>query len=434
METLIEFFSFKYPNIKYVLFGSVLLAVSSAIVGCFTFLKKKALVGDVVSHAVLPGICLGYLFSTNTLGLTDKNPIILLLGAFATGWLSIVVIDNIVKKTKLKEDTANGLALSVFFGIGILLMTFIQKQGGSSQSGLDSFLFGKAASLVGEDLIVFAVISVILMIAVLFLFKEFTLISFDTAFATAIGFPVKGLNLALTTLTVLAVVTGIQAVGVVLMAAMLITPAAAARFWTDDLRKMIIIAAVFGAFSGTAGAYISYIAPSMPTGPWIVMILSIIALASFFFSPGKGILFKILKRRRIQKLILEENILKLFFQLGEKGKDFREPRTIDEITHKRAFKLQQLNKGLQTLKRQGYLIDSGKGWKLTEEGFVKGKRVLKLHRLWEVYLTQYLRIAPDHVHDDAERIEHIITPELEKKLEMLLEFPDRDPHESEIPY
>lgn len=434
METLIEFFSFKYPNIKYVLFGSILLAVSSAIVGCFTFLKKKALVGDVVSHAVLPGICLGYLFSSETLGLTDKNPLILLTGAFATGWLSIFVIDNIVKKTKLKEDTATGLALSVFFGVGILLMTYIQKQGGSSQSGLDSFLFGKAASLVGEDLIVFAVISAILIIAVLILFKEFTLISFDTAFATAIGFPVKGLNLTLTTLTVLAVVTGIQAVGVVLMAAMLITPAAAARFWTDDLRKMIVIAAFFGAFSGTAGAYISFIAPAMPTGPWIVMVLSVIALGSFFFSPGKGILFKVLKRRRIQKLILEENILKLFFQLGEKGKDFREPRTIDEITEKRAFKLPQLNKGLQTLKRQGYLTDSGKSWQLTEEGFIKGKRVLKLHRLWEVYLTQYLRIAPDHVHDDAERIEHIITPELEKKLEMLLEFPDRDPHESEIPY
>lgn len=434
METFIDFFTFKYPNIKYVLFGSILLAVSSAIVGCFTFLKKKALVGDVVSHAVLPGICLAFLFSTNVLGIPDKNPLILLIGAFLTGWLSILVIDNIVKKTKLKEDTATGLALSVFFGVGILLMTYIQKQGGSSQTGLDSFLFGKAASLVGEDLIIFAVISVTLIIAVLLLFKEFTLISFDAAFATAIGYPVKGLNLALTTLTVLAVVTGIQAVGVVLMAAMLITPAAAARFWTDNLKRMIFLAAAFGAFSGTVGAYISYVAPAMPTGPWIVMILSIIALGSFFLSPKKGILFKSLKRRRIQKLILEENILKLFFQLGEKSKDFKEPRSVDQIIEKRAFKTSKLKSGLEVLKRQGYLTNSDKNWKLTKEGFEKGKRVLKLHRLWEVYLTQYLRIAPDHVHDDAERIEHIITPDLEKRLERLLEFPDRDPHESEIPY
>ncbi|MGB3466701.1 MAG: iron chelate uptake ABC transporter family permease subunit [Cyclobacteriaceae bacterium] len=434
METLIEFFTFQYPNIKYVLFGSILLSVSSAIVGCFTFLKKKALVGDVVSHAVLPGICLAFLFSTNILGLSEKNPVILLIGAFLTGWLSIIVIDNIVQKTKLKEDTATGLALSVFFGIGILLMTYIQKQGGSAQTGLDSFLFGKAASLVGDDLITFAVISILLIIAVVLLFKEFTLISFDPAFAQAIGYPVKSLNLALTTLTVLAVVTGIQAVGVVLMAAMLITPAAAARFWTDNLKKMILLAAIFGAFSGTAGAYISFVAPAMPTGPWIVMILSLIALGSFFLSPRKGILFKILKRQRIRKLILEENILKLFFQLGEKEKNFKQPRSIEEIIDKRAFSTAKLKIGLHTLKRQGYLTNFDKNWKLTREGFNKGKRVLKLHRLWEVYLTQYLRIAPDHVHEDAERIEHIITPELEKRLEQLLEYPDKDPHESEIPY
>lgn len=434
METFIEFFTFQYPNIKYVLFGSILLSVSAAIVGCFTFLKKKALVGDVVSHAVLPGICLAFLFSSNLLGLPGKNPAILLAGAFLTGWLSIVVIDTIVSKTKLKEDTATGLALSVFFGIGILLMTYIQKQGGSSQTGLDSFLFGKAASLVGDDLLTFAIISILLIVVVLLLFKEFTLISFDPAFAKVIGFPVRGLNLALTTLTVLAVVTGIQAVGVVLMAAMLITPAAAARFWTDNLKKMIGLAAIFGAVSGTAGAYISFVAPAMPTGPWIVMILSFIALASFFFSPRKGILFKLLKRQRIRKLILEENILKLFFQLGEKEKNFKQPRTLNEIVDRRAFPSAELKIGLHTLKKQGYLTNSGKEWKLTKEGFEKGKRVLKLHRLWEVYLTQYLRIAPDHVHDDAERIEHIITPELEKRLEQLLKFPDRDPHESEIPY
>lgn len=434
MESLIEFFTFKYPNIKYVLFGSVLLAVSSAIVGCFTFLKKKALVGDVVSHAVLPGICLSFIFSSNVLGLPEKNPLILLVGAFLTGWLSILVIDNIVKKTKLKEDTATGLSLSVFFGVGILLMTYIQKQGGSAQTGLDSFLFGKAASLVGDDLMLFAVISIILIAVIFLLFKEFTLISFDPSFASVIGFPVRWLDLALTTLTVLAVVTGIQAVGVVLMAAMLITPAAAARFWTNDLRYMILLAAGFGAFSGIVGAYISYVAPAMPTGPWIVMVLSVIALLSFFLAPEKGILFKILKRRRIQQMILEENILKLFFQLGEKSKDFDEPRTLDQIVDKRPLDLRKLKSGLQTLKKQGYLHSSGDSWQVTEEGFSKGKRVLKLHRLWEVYLTKYLKIAPDHVHDDAERIEHLITPELEKQLEALLEYPDKDPHESDIPY
>ncbi|MCR9252805.1 MAG: metal ABC transporter permease [bacterium] len=428
MDTFIEFFTFQYPNIKYVLFGSILLAVSSAIVGCFTFLKKKALVGDVVAHAVLPGICLSFLLTGN------KNPLYLIIGAFITGWISIVVIDGIVRKTKLKEDTATGLSLSVFFGIGILLLTFIQKSGNAAQSGLESFLFGKAAALVGADMWLFASVSVALLIAVFLLFKEFTLISFDQNFGAAIGFPVKGLNLILTTLTVLAVVIGIQAVGVVLMAAMLITPAAAARFWTDDLKTMIILAAIFGAVSGTAGAYISFVAPSMPTGPWIVMVISIIALTSFFFAPKKGILYKALKRRRIKNLILQENILKMFFQLGEEAGDFNTGRSVLELQDKRPFRTKELDSGLKRLQLQGYLTNQNDKWQITSEGQNKGRRIVKLHRLWELYLTTYLRIAPDHVHEDAEKIEHIITPELEARLEKLLDYPELDPHQSKIPY
>lgn len=285
MEDLFSFFSFQDPNIRYVVGGSVLLAVSSALVGCFTFLKKKALVGDAVAHAVLPGVCLSFILSGT------KNPIYLIIGAFITGWLSLILIDVISRKSKIKEDTAIGLILSVFFGVGILLLTMIQHSGNAAQTGLNSFLFGKAAALIGFDLVVFSLISFFLLFCVLFLYKEFTLISFDEHFAQSIGFPVKRLELALTTLTVLAVVTGIQAVGVVLMAAMLITPAAAARFWTDKLKVMLLLAAIFGALSGVSGAYISYVMPAMPTGPWIVMVISIIAISSFMLAPHRGILY-----------------------------------------------------------------------------------------------------------------------------------------------
>ena len=260
MDTLIEFFSFRDPNIVSVVVGAILLTSSSAIVGTFTFLKKKALVGDAVAHAVLPGICLAFLLAGN------KDPFVLIIGAFITGWLSLVIMDFINDWTKIKEDTSIALILSVFFGIGILLLTVIQKSGNAAQTGLQSFLFGKAAALVGQDLYVFGVVAIILILTVALFFKELKLIAFDEGFAHAIGMPVKALNLLLTTLTVMAVVTGIQAVGVVLMAAMLITPAAAARFWTNRVYKMTILAALFGAFSGLAGAFVSYTAPTMPTG------------------------------------------------------------------------------------------------------------------------------------------------------------------------
>lgn len=428
MDNFIEFFSFQDPNIRYVVIGSVLLAASAAIVGTFTFLKKKALVGDAVAHSVLPGICVAFLLTET------KNPFFLIPGAFLSGWLSLVLLDYIVANSKIKEDTAIGLVLSVFFGIGILLLTVIQHSGMSNQSGLDSFLFGKAAALVGSDLVVFSSIAVILMAVVMLFYKELTLIAFDINFASAIGFPVKAIELVLTTLTVLAVVVGIQAVGVVLMAAMLITPAAAARFWTDKLRVMLVLAAIFGAISGIIGAYISYIAPAMPTGPWIVMAISFIAIGSFFFAPKKGIFFRALLQKRYRRQMLEENILKLIFRIGEENHDLNKGIIARELQKYKRFPDRELQKGLNRLHNQGFLEKKGQLWTFTTAGKNKGQRVVKLHRLWEVYLTQYLHIAPDHVHEDAETIEHIITPEIEKELEAKLNFPKLDPHQSHIPY
>ncbi len=427
-NSLFEFLSFSEPNIRYVTFGSILLCSSAAIVGSFIFLKKKALVGDAVAHSVLPGVCLGFLLAGN------KNPFVLIIGAFITGWLSLVTIDYITAKSKIKEDTAIGLILSVFFGVGILLITYIQHTGNASQSGLDHFLFGKAAAMVSNDLFIFSILALLLIVAVVIFYKEFTLISFDLDFAKSIGFPVKALELTLTTLTVLAIVAGIQAIGVVLMAAILITPAAAARFWTNSLFKMILLAAAFGGFSGLAGAYISYAAPAMPTGPWIVMVISIIAMVSFFIAPRRGILMKLISRKKMEFRIREENILKLLFQLGQHDNNYFKHRTVKEITAKRPFEVKKLHRGLDRLKRQGYLENGNGGWKFTSAGQKKGARMVKLHRLWEVYLTRYLKIAPDHVHEDAETIEHILTPELEERLEKLLEFPVKDPHQSDIPY
>lgn len=428
MEHLLDFLSLSDPNVRYVVLGSILLAASAAIVGTFTLLKKKALVGDAVAHSVLPGICLAFILTG------VKNPIYLILGAFVTGWISLVLIDIITARSKIKEDTAIGLILSVFFGIGILMLTVIQKSGNAAQSGLDHFLFGQAASLIGEDLMVFSSVALILIAGIWLFFKEFTLIAFDVNFAHSIGFPVRALELVLTTLTVLAVVTGIQAIGVVLMAAMLISPAAAARFWTDKLKVMIWLAAALGAFSGLVGAYISYVAPGMPTGPWIVMVISIIAVLSFFFAPRKGIIFRMITQRKFQTQMLEENILKLFYQLGEAEDNYFQPRTTEEIISRRPFQPATLQRGLQNLNKQGFLQMSSNGWAYTQAGKAKGQRVTKLHRLWELYLTEYLRIAPDHVHEDAETIEHIITPELERRLEEKLKYPELDPHKSQIPY
>lgn len=428
MKSLLEFLAFEDPNVRVVVIGSILLTASSAIVGSFTFLNKKSLIGDAISHAVLPGVCLASMLSGT------RNPFYLIIGAFATGWLSLATVNFITSRSRIKQDTAIGLILSVFFGVGIFLLTIIQKSGNAAQSGLDHFLFGQAAAMVGDDLMVFGTVAVVLLVAVSLLFKEFTLLAFDKGFAIAIGLPVKTIETIMTSLVVLAVVIGIQAVGVVLMAAILITPAAAARFWTHNIRSMILLASVFGAISGIAGAYISFVAPSMPTGPWIVIVISTIAFISFFAAPKRGIFSRLWKQASIRKTINEENILKTFYQLGEEKSDFMIQRHPEEIIKRRAMHEDKLQKILKRLERQGYLKRTDTFWELTEEGRSKAMRVVRIHRLWELYLTTKLRIAPDHVHDDADTIEHLLTPELEAELERVLGYPKEDPHRSEIPY
>jgi manganese/zinc/iron transport system permease protein len=428
MESLLRFLSLADPNVRYVVTGSVLIAAAAAVAGSFTLLRKRALIGDAIAHSVLPGVCLAFLLSGS------KNPLYLVPGAILTGWLSIVAVDKITAHSKIKEDTAIGLVLSVFFGLGILLLTAIQHRGGAAQTGLDHFLFGKAASIVAGDLITFSVLAIAVLIAVVFLFKEFTLMAFDPEFARAIGLPVRRYELVLTTLTVLAVVVGIQAVGVVLMAAMLITPPAAARYWTDNLRVMVVLSALIGAASGLAGAYISYLAPAMPTGPWIVVVASTLAFISFFAAPGKGILFGAWRKRKFRHLIAEENILKSMYRVAERRGDSASVMAADQIRSDREMPARALASGLQRLRSQGFVQREGEDWQFTAAGREKGRRVVRLHRLWELYLTRYLRIAPDHVHDDAETIEHIITPEIEQRLERELDFPKVDPHDEQIPY
>ncbi|MEM6297181.1 MAG: metal ABC transporter permease [Bacteroidota bacterium] len=427
IEHLLEFLSFRDPNVVMVTLAAVLLSASAAMVGCFTFVRKRALVGDAIAHSILPGVCLAFLISG------EKNPFWLLLGAAITGWLSLMAMDFIVRHSKLKADTAIGAVLSIFFGLGILLLTSIQHSGSGNQAGLDKFLFGKAASMTQQDVWVFGGVAVGILVILTLFFNAFKVLSFDLDFARTRGLPIRFLEFILATITVLAVATGIQAVGVVLMAALLITPAAAARFWTDRLVKMIGLAAIFGMLSGFFGAFVSYAAPSMPTGPWIVMVLSVIALVSVVFAPKRGIWARRQLQRENRQKIHLENILKTFYALSESKEVEKVGFSFEEIIRRRHFSVSALKEGLRKLKRKGFVEPIEKNWRLTPEGKAESRRIVRLHRLWELYLNRRLNMMPDHVHNSAEAIEHIITPEVESQLLEELGHPALDPHESEIP-
>jgi manganese/zinc/iron transport system permease protein len=424
-----DFFTFSDPNVRLVTAGTILLGVSAAIVGTFTFLRKRALVGDAIAHAILPGVCLSFMITG------EKHPAYLLVGAVLAGWLSLLVMDYLSSRTKLSTDTAIGAVLSVFFGAGILLLTSIQHSGSANQAGLDQFLFGKAAAMTRQDIWVFSGVAVVLLGLVLAFFRSFKLISFDPAFAKSIGLPVRRLEFLLSTITVLAVATGIQAVGVVLMAALLITPAAAARFWTDRIQVMVVLAAAFGLLSGLFGSWISYTAPSMPTGPWIVVLLSLIAVVSIVVAPERGIWARLRLQRGNARKIRQENILKAFYGIGEAADAPVATVTIDALRQQRPFEDSALQLGLQELVKKGLLHNYKPGdYALTTTGLRESRRVVRLHRLWELYLTERMNYAADHVHNTAEAIEHVITPEVEAALLRELDHPILDPHDAVIPY
>jgi manganese/zinc/iron transport system permease protein len=416
------------PNAQTVTLGVILLGAGAGMVGSFAFVRKRALVGDAIAHAVLPGVCLAFLVSG------QKHPLYFLLGATATGWLSLLFMDFINRHSKIKPDAAIGVVLSLFFGLGILLLTAIQNSGSGNQAGLDKFLFGKAASLGRQDVLMFSILTLIIAVSIGLFFRHFKYVAFDRDFCVARGLPVRRIELSLSILNVLVVAAGIQAVGAVLMAALLITPAAGARFWTHSMWRMVLISGIFGALAGIFGAWISFLAPSMPTGPWIVVFLSTIAFFSAFFAPGG-----VFARYRLQianaKKIRAENIIKSFFLLQESAAYKDCSINFETLQQSCNIPTHDLTLGLKYLRRKGLVALSGKSlWQLTPTGAQESRRVVRLHRLWELYLSHRLGMAADHVHESAEAIEHLLTPEMEKHLLEDLDYPTQDPHQSAIPY
>ena len=264
MTAIIDLFS--SDIVQTVLIGAALLGAISGMLGAFAVLRRQSLLGDALSHAALPGVCLGFLIA----GGRDLGSV--MVGAFATGALAALVMMLIVRRTTLKTDAALGIVLSVFFAVGIVLLTVIQTQGGSGSLGLMTFLFGQAAAILRSDLWVMGGIGLVALLLVLAFWKEFKLVSFDAAFARAQGFPVTALEAVLTVMVALAIVVGLQLVGVVLMVALLIAPAAAARQWTNSLGGMVLLSAAIGAASGAGGALVSATTRGLATGPVIVLI------------------------------------------------------------------------------------------------------------------------------------------------------------------
>lgn len=275
--------------------GTGLLGATSGILGSFAVLKNQSLLGDAISHAALPGIVLAYLVTG------EKTSFVLLSGAIVCGILGSYFVNDIVKNSRLKTDTALGIILSVFFGIGMMLLTYTQSLEDANQAGLDKYLFGQASTLMQKDVLLMLGFLLPSLLIVFALWKEIKVFLFDAEYAKTLDIPIHKINLLVTLLIVIIIVMGLQTVGVVLMSSLLLAPAAAARQWTNSLSKMLMIAAAIGAFSGIFGSYVSATTANLPTGPVVVIVVSVIVFISLFFAPQRGLIAKYFANKRKQK-------------------------------------------------------------------------------------------------------------------------------------
>jgi manganese/zinc/iron transport system permease protein len=357
-------------TLRTVALGSALLGITSGALGAYAVLRRQSLLGDTMSHAALPGIVIAYLLTGS------KEPLVLMLGAAVAGWIASVKLMVIVRTTRIKTDTALGLVLSVFFGFGLILLTIVQRRAGATQAGLDNFLFGQAAALLVRDVVTMSALGGVALVAILIFWKEFKLLCFDPDYGAILGFPMRQLDILLTTLVVIAIVIGLQTVGVVLMSAMIVAPAAAARQWTDRLGVLIMLSAGFGALAGVGGAVISSLTRRLPTGPTIVLCATGLVTLSLFLAPNRGLLWQWLRQMRHRRRLQVDTVLGDLYLLAAQHEQptvaAHEAAVLRTMAPHRGIR-----RSLAALAERGLVEPAGADrWRLTPQGLVAAQKQL----------------------------------------------------------
>ena len=283
-----------------VLLGTALLGLASGIAGTFAVLRKESLIGDGLSHAALPGVVIAFLLT----GIKDIEVLIIgaALSSITAAWLITITVEN----SKIKFDGALATILSSFFGLGMVLLTYLQSLNNAGQAGLSKFIFGQAATILARDVYITSAAALIIIVLTALFWKELKLISFDVEYAKTLQIPVTFTLILYRSLLIMTIIIGIQSVGAILISSLLIAPAVGARQWTNKLGTMCILAGFFGMVSAIGGTIWSTSVQKLPTGPAIIVILSVIVLLSLIFAPNRGILWQYRKNKQSKRALLSE--------------------------------------------------------------------------------------------------------------------------------
>ena len=433
--SLIDFFT--DPVLRGPTWGTLFMCIASSLMGAILLLKRRCLLGESLSHAAYPGIVAGVGFVGLFFPEHGEGAFFGVLGgAFATSVLGYKAIDWMEKKGKVYSDAALCFILALFFGIGTVVASAMQSVLPAWRTKVQALMFGQAATMSDYHIVLYATLAGAVVLFLFFAFHQLQVILFDSDYAKTSGLPVRWIERTIFWLFLFSLILGIRSVGIVLMSGMAIAPAIAARQWTDRLQTLFVLSAIFGAASGLLGNAASVLGSiflsqsgehlTLPTGPSVILVGALIAAISLLFAPKRGLVFRIRRIAAFRFRCLKENILKTMWK--KETCTFGDLKKIHRIPSGTLFAI------LWRLKVGGWMEQIGQNYRLTADGRRKAASIVRLHRLWELYLASELGVScNEKIHLGAEEMEHILTPDIEERLTQILANPKIDPHSQPIP-
>jgi ABC-type Mn2+/Zn2+ transport system permease subunit/Mn-dependent DtxR family transcriptional regulator len=410
----------QYDYAERALLASVMVGVTCGVLGCFVILKRMALIGDALSHAILPGVVGGFI-------LFGHHPLAMFIGAVMSGLLTSTIITWVQRNSITKDDSSIGIVFTAMFALGIIGISWITKREGVHLDMKD-FLFGNVLGVTKADLVLTYLIGFFVILCIVSFFKYFFVSTFDPTIAATLGVSVALIHYFTMFLLSITIVASLQSVGVILVVAMLIIPGSTAYLLTNKLKTMLFLSALVGALSATLGLWLAIVTELTP-GPLMALVGTLLFTLALLFSPQKGYLVKIYNSYQKRESILQEDILKYIQNKDEQGVVADMPG-LKLALNLGDFRLKML---VRQLNNKKYITFGGQELKLTDEGQVIAMQLVRAHRLWETYLSEKLGVPMDKVHSSAEDMEHISKKEFWDEVNKELGFPTTDPHGSPIP-
>lgn len=406
------------PWVYRALIASCLVGLSCGVLGVFIVLRRMSMVGDALSHSILPGVVFAFLlFGYNAGGF--------FLGAVIAGIITAIGITWAEHKVKTKGDAAIGIVFTAMFSVGVIGISWLSKSEGVHLD-LKDFLFGNVLGVSDEDLWLTLTITGYVIFMVMIFYRALFISTFQPMIAAAMGVSVQFIHYMIMILLSFTVVSALQTVGVILVVALLITPASTALLWSDRLQWVLVLSALFGLVSAVLGLILAIIWDS-PPGPVMVLVATSLYLFSAIFASKKGLLNAYLRRIELNKRIYKEDIIKYVFRNASKR-----PK-VNDISGALDLSQQKTTRFLRSMRQSGVVLQLTPFVKLSTTGEIMALKLIRAHRLWETYLVDKLNLSPDQIHEEAENYEHFLSDELLDEVDDLLGSPESDPHGSPIP-